>query len=230
MPGIGVDTGYYSPEAVSAGQVDAVRAEAGLAPPDRALLMVAEFSPRKNHEQALRAFALLGRPRARLLLAGYGPLMDPMRALARELGIAERVRFLGVRHDIRVLIKACVATVLCSRQEGLPRSVMESLSMGVPAIGTRIRGIRELLEPGAGHLVPLGDAGALAEAMERVLARPEEAARMGRKGREQMRATYDLQHILASHADLYADVLGAGTAQTPEPMPREVSTHAVHRA
>src|SRR5206468_12970628 len=100
---------------------------------------------------ALAAFARLqDLPQVHLALAGAGPLLDRMQRVAQSLGIAGRVHFLGHRRDVPELILASVATLLPSAREGLPRSCMESLCLGVPVIGTRIRGLHDLIAHGAG--------------------------------------------------------------------------------
>lgn len=206
MPGIGVDIDYYSPDAVSDAQVIRVRQELGLAAETRLFLSVAEFIARKRHSDILKAFARLGRPEVHLALAGDGRLFEQMQQLASELGIQNQVHFLGHRQDIPALMRACVATLLPSGQEGLPRSIMESFCLETPVIGTDIRGIRDLLEGGNGLLVKVGDVEDLAGAMAWVLDHPEEAKSMGKRGRERMK-DYGLRHILKHYEDLYAEAL-----------------------
>ncbi|PIG91484.1 glycosyltransferase family 4 protein [Gloeocapsopsis sp. IPPAS B-1203] len=203
MPGIGVDTAYYSPHAVTADEVMQVRQEMSLSPETPLFLSIAEFIPRKRHRDLLQAFASL-EPQAHLALAGTGSLQAQMQSLASELGIGDRTHFLGLRRDIPALIRASVATLLVSAQEGLPRSVMESLSLEVPVIGTDIRGIQDLLD--SHLLVPLGDVSGIAQAMNWVLDQPEAAQNLGKKGRDRM-ANYDLQHVIAKHEQLYAEAL-----------------------
>ncbi|MES1023213.1 glycosyltransferase [Gloeocapsa sp. BRSZ] len=203
MPGIGVDTKYYSPQAVAHTDVIQLREELGLTPENPLFLSIAEFIPRKRHCDLFQAFALL-KPHAHLALAGTGVLQSQMQSLATELGIAERVHFLGLRRDIPVLIRASVATVLVSAQEGLPRSVMESLSLEVPVIGTEIRGIQDLLA--SELLVPLGDITEIARVMNWVLEHPQAAQNLGKKGRDRMN-NYDLRQIIAMHEKLYAEAL-----------------------
>ena len=130
-----------------------------------------------------------------------------MKALSQALGIRARVHFLGYRNDIPALMCACTATVLPSEQEGLPRSVMESLSLEVPVIGSNIRGTRGLLRDGCGRLFGLGDTTALTEAMAWFADHGAEAAAMGRRGREQMLAVYAQRHIVALHCSLYKEAL-----------------------
>lgn len=206
MPGIGVDLDRYAPAAVSESDVSRVQRELALGPAGRLFLMIAEFIPRKRHRDVLAAFARLARPDARLAFAGTGPLVDDMKRRAAELGIADRVHFLGVRRDIPALVRASVAVLLPSEQEGLPRSAMESMSLGVPVVGSRIRGTADLLEGGGGVLVPVGDLAALTDALARILDHPEEAREMGRRGRERV-ASYDLGTIIALHDALYEEAL-----------------------
>jgi glycosyltransferase involved in cell wall biosynthesis len=207
MPGIGVDTAKYAAAQVDPAQLEATRKELGLGPESVLFLMIAEFNPGKRHRDALRAFAQCGCPNAVLAFAGDGVLKSEMQRLATELGIADRVRFLGFRRDIPTLIRLSRAVMLPSEREGLPRSLMESLSLGVPAIGCTIRGVADLLGDGRGLLVPVGDPPALAGAIRRLAEHPDEAAVMGERGRQAMK-TYDLREILRMHEELYDEVLG----------------------
>jgi glycosyltransferase involved in cell wall biosynthesis len=206
MPGIGVDLQQYNANAVSDADVLRVRQEMGLAADTLLFLSIAEFIPRKRHRDILKAFARVARPNTCLAFAGEGPLQEQMEQLASELGVQDKVRFLGFRRDIPTLTRAAIATVLVSEQEGLPRSIMESLCMGVPVIGTAIRGTKDLLETGSGLLVQVGDTEALSGAFSWVMNHPEAAQAMGNKGREQMHE-YDLKRIIELHETLYADAL-----------------------
>jgi glycosyltransferase involved in cell wall biosynthesis len=206
MPGIGVDTGHYSATAVSVTAQTRVRQELGLLATDRLFLMVAELIPRKRPADALHALARLTRSDAHLALAGPGPLLEELKQLAARLGIAQRVHFLGYRKDIPALIQSSVATLLTSEQEGLPRSVMESMCQAVPVIGSRIRGMTDLLANGRGLLVPVGNVQGFADAMAWVLDHPGEARMLGERGRAGM-AAYDLGNIVRLHEKLYDEAL-----------------------
>ncbi|AFZ26287.1 glycosyltransferase [Cylindrospermum stagnale PCC 7417] len=204
MPGIGVDLDFYHPDAISKAEVERVRQELGLALGTPLLLSVAELIPRKRPQDILKAFAHLARSEVCLAFAGDGPLMQEMQQLASQLGVQHQVRFLGNRQDIPTLMRVAVATVLASQQEGLPRSIMESMSLETPVIGTEIRGTRDLLADGCGLLLKVGDVEALAGAMDWILYHPQEAKMMGKRGREQM-VDYDLRHIIKLHEALYAE-------------------------
>jgi glycosyltransferase involved in cell wall biosynthesis len=207
MPGIGVELDCYNPCRVAEAELAWVRQELGIDRENPLLLSIAEFIPRKHHEDVIKAFAKLNRPEVHLAFAGCGQLFERMRLLASNLGVKNQVHFVGRRNDIPTLIRASVATILASEQEGLPRSVMESLSLEVPTIGTKIRGIQELLEGGCGLLVEVGDIEGLAQAMAWVLEHPEDVRAMGKRGRERM-AAYDLRHIVKLHEALYAEAIG----------------------
>jgi glycosyltransferase involved in cell wall biosynthesis len=208
MPGIGVDLKYYNRQAVPESAISQVRQELGLGERDRLLLSVAEFTARKHHVDAIAAFAKLARLDVHLAFAGSGPLMDKMKQLAAQLGVAERVHFLGNRKDIPVLMSAASANMLVSAQEGLPRCILESLALATPTIGTKIRGTQDLLEGGCGRLVDVGDVDGLVAAMTWVLDRPEEAAKMTKLGTKRI-SHYDLDSIVQMHEQLYAEALNS---------------------
>lgn len=205
MPGIGVDWEALAPERISAEQVGAVRAELQLTDPSlRLFLMIAEFNSGKRHRDVLEAFAQLPTRHCHLALAGTGPMVAAMRARAKRLGIDRRVHFLGFRTDIPVLIRAACATLLPSEREGLPRSVMESLCLATPVVASNIRGTADLLTADCGLLVRVGDVPGYSAAMDWVLKHDQEAASMGRRGRDRMIA-FDLKGVLDLHCQLYGD-------------------------
>jgi glycosyltransferase involved in cell wall biosynthesis len=206
MPGIGVDLDYYHPQTISESVVANIRVELGIDARTPLLLSVAEFTPRKRHQDTIAAIAKLNRLEVHLAIAGDGPLMGEMKQLAIDLGVAARIHFLGQRNDIPALMKAANANILVSLQEGLPRSIMESLALELPTIGTKIRGTQDLLAGGCGLLVDVGDVAGLAEAIGWILDRPDEAKNMAKRGRAHL-STYDLNYIIKLHEELYAEVL-----------------------
>lgn len=207
MPGIGVDSQYYHPNATTAVDIERVRQELGLTPETSLFLSIAELNPGKRHRDILHALAKLDRSDVCIAFAGDGPLLEDLKLLASQLRVIDRVRFLGFRSDIITLIRASNATILASEREGLPRSIMESLCLEVPVIGTKIRGVKDLLADRCGLLVEVGDTEGLAKAMAWILDNPQEARAMGIKGRKRM-ASYDIERIIELHEALYARSLG----------------------
>jgi glycosyltransferase involved in cell wall biosynthesis len=210
MPGIGLDMGRYRANQVTPADIATVRNGLGLSPTDALFLMIAEFTANKRHADAILALQRLRRADVHLAVAGReGPTLPATRRLIAEHGLDRQVHILGFRHDIPALIRASVATVLVSGREGLPRSVMESLSLATPVIGTDIRGVSDLLSDSGGILVKVGDVNAIAQAMAWMLNHPQQAQTYGNRGSATL-ASYDLRHIIAMHDDLYANTLHQG--------------------
>ena len=200
--GIGVDTNYYASHQVSESDVLQVRQELNLSLSDSLLLSIAEFTPRKRHRDLLNALAKLNAPHVHLALAGEGPLREEMEQLAVRLGLAQQVHFLGFRTDIPILIKTADAVLLVSQQEGLPRSLMEAMCLETPVIGSKIRGIQDLLEDGCGLLVEVGNIDAIAQAMAQVVDDSESSTVMAQKAQTKM-ADYDVKQIIQQYTDIY---------------------------
>ena len=174
MGGVGIDLSDF-PRRTSLSRTDAktrVATELGVSPTEFLALMIARIDENKRQTDAIRAVAkLTGDFKPHLVLVGDGQNEDVQNCqrLAEQLGVTERVHFLGYRTDVAELLTATDAFLLISDREGLPRSIMESLSVGTTVIGTRIRGTSDLLANGAGLIVsprsPSDIAGALQEAV-----------------------------------------------------------------
>jgi glycosyltransferase involved in cell wall biosynthesis len=206
-PGVGIDLDYYSPLRVSAEEISAFRTQLQIPPFHKIVTMVSEFIPRKRHRDVIMAFALLKRTDIHLVLVGEGQLETETKQLVQKLGLANTIHFLGYRRDIPTLIHAANCTILASMHEGLPRSVMESLCLETPVIGSDVRGTRDLLAGGGGVTYPVGDVAKLAETIKGLLDNPEKARKMGKAGRASM-MSYGLESILSLHEQLYRQVLG----------------------
>ena len=200
--GIGVDTDYYASGKVAPEDSDRVKQELQLLDSDTLLLSIAEFIPRKRHQDLLNALAKTANPNIHLALAGDGKIRSAMEALAKQLRIEQQVHFLGYRRDIPTLIQAADAVLLVSQQEGLPRSIMEAMCLHTPVIGSNIRGTQDLLEDGCGLLVELGDTDALAKAMIQVVENHEIMAIMAEKAQIQIK-DYDLKQIIQQYINIY---------------------------
>ncbi len=108
---------------------------------------------------------------ARLLVAGDGPERAELEQTARELGVSDRVRFLGAlpRDEVLRVFRAADAALLTSAWENLPHSVLEALAVGTPVIASAVGGVPEVVRDGEnGLLVAPGDVEGLADAIRRV--------------------------------------------------------------
>lgn len=149
----------------------------------------------------LNAIARVANPNIHLALAGEGKTRPAMEKLAQQLGIDERVHFLGYRRDIPTLIQAADAVLLVSEQEGLPRSVMEAMCLNTLVIGSNIRGTQDLLKDDCGLLVELGNTEQLAQAIIKVV---ENSDLIGIIEKAKIKVKdYNLEQILRQYVDLY---------------------------
>lgn len=147
-------------------------------------------------------------PEAVFLIVGDGELRDELEAFADAEGLRDRVRFLGWRRDLPVIYGATDVFVLTSRNEGTPVALIEAMAAGVPGVSTDVGGVRDVIsDDGLGTRVPPGDAGALADAVSALLARPDVRRQMGDRGRESVLKRYSLDRLAGDIATLYRDLL-----------------------
>ena len=146
-------------------------------------LTVGNLKHEKNQALLLRAFAAMPRRDARLMLLGLGPEEAVLRALATTLGIADRVIFAGFHRDPAPFYATADLFVLSSNHEGFGNVIVEALSFGLRVVSTDCpAGPAEILQGGRyGRLVPVGDAPALARAMDEVLDAPVDRAALIRR-------------------------------------------------
>jgi glycosyltransferase involved in cell wall biosynthesis len=171
------------PAAVPPSPEDLRRADALWGPGGPRILNVGTLKAQKNQPLLLRAFAALARPDARLMLLGQGDREASLRALAAELGIAERVIFAGFHIDPGPFYANADLFVLSSDYEGFGNVVVEALSHGLPVVSTDCpAGPAEILAGGAfGRLTPVGDAAALTAAIDEALDAPVDRAALIRR-------------------------------------------------
>jgi len=130
---------------------------------------------------------------------------------ARDLGVADRVLFLGDRRDIPAVLSSVDVTVLPSFSESLSNSIIESMALGVPVVALRVGGNPELVseKPGEerGVLVPSGSDEALAQGLAQLLG--DEALRlsMGVNARKFALATFTIDSMRRRHEELYTELL-----------------------
>ena len=183
--------------------------EAGRAAGER-MLFVGRLAGIKGVPVLLRALARVAerRPAARLALVGDGPERGAIEREARRLGIADRVEFLGYLDQEAVAAELARSDlfVLPSFAEGVPVVLMEAMASGLPVVATRVAGVGELVEDGvSGRLVAPGDEGALAQAIEAMLADRDGRAAMAQAGRRMVEAAFDVRGEAQRLAALFAD-------------------------
>jgi glycosyltransferase involved in cell wall biosynthesis len=186
-----------------------VRAELGVSDDTALLVSVGNLYPVKGHAVLLRALVQLAEhtdlPRWRVALAGRGQEAEPLKAFAREHGLAERVTFLGHRDDVPDILAAGDLYVMPSLSEGLPLSLLEALFAEKPVVASAVGGIPEVVTDGeSGRLVPPNDPPALAGALAELLRDPRRARSLAGAGLRRAREAFTLEHMTTEYERLYA--------------------------
>lgn len=161
------------------------------------VLFVGRLDPVKGAPLLIEAFARTAdqHPDASLTVVGDGPARAAAEAQARDLGVADRVTFLGFRSQTEVaeLLEEADMLVLPSFAEGVPVVLMEAMASRIPVIASLVAGIPELVTEGeSGFLIPPGDVATLSARMAALMAAPARAAEMGAAGRRKVEADFDL--------------------------------------
>lgn len=202
--GVGIDTDAYHP--IHSLQRQVLRTEYQYAAEDFLLFYAAEFNKNKNQQLLIRALASMKHrmPSAKLLLAGDGVLLESCRQLAGELGVTERVDFLGYRNDIESLMKISDIAVASSYREGLPVNIMEAMACGLPIVASDNRGHRELVDDrGNGYIVPADQHELFGLRMHALYQSKELYARMSKHSERKMES-YNLQQVRMELQNIYS--------------------------
>jgi glycosyltransferase involved in cell wall biosynthesis len=165
--------------------------------------ILARLEPRKAIDRALRALAAV--PGPRLDIVGDGPLRDELEGLSAALGVADRVRFWGYRHDPDTVIAACDAVLCSSRTEGLPVALLEAMALGRPVIATPVGGVPEIVTAGdSGWLADAAtDAGLTAALRDACAAGRAEMARRGLRARAAVERELTDLHMARGYERIY---------------------------
>lgn len=207
-----VDTGRLVPEAYDAAERARIRAELGV-PADCTLIgAVGNVNRYKGHAYFIEAAAkIIERlPDARFVVvgrrldtdAGLGARLEQLTA---RLGLAQSVVFAGFRDDIPRVLAALDVFVLPSILESCPVALLEAMAMKVPVVATDVGAVREIVDSGrTGLVVPPGDAGAIADAVLAVLAKPRDEVRnMVDQARKTVESRFAVDTIARQQKHIY---------------------------
>lgn len=186
-----------------------VRAELGLEPGVPLVGTVAILRPQKALEVLLDAFAIVAaqRPDPHLVLAGAGESEAALRAQARDLGLEERIHFLGLRQDVNAVWRSIDVGAISSDFEGTPIAALEAMVNGTPLVATAVGGVPDLVQDGvSGLLVPPRDPQALAAGLLRLLDDPDERAAFAAAGERRV-GDFSLDTLVERTEALYERLL-----------------------
>jgi len=144
-------------------------------------------------------------PDVDLLLVGDGPLRSDLEGLTSDLGLRDRVCFMGVRSDVAAILRASDVFALTSVSEAASITLLEAMASERPVVVTAVGGNPEIVRDGTdGLLVPRGDAAGVAAALLTILGDATLANAMGRAAAERVRANFQLEGTIGRYYALYA--------------------------
>lgn len=172
--------------------------------------IVANFSPVKDHALFVEIAAELARRRSdvHFLMVGTGPLVEKTLDALRKKGISDQVTRTAALEEVRDLYALMAVSVLCSKVEGFPNAVIESMAAGKPVVASAVGGIPEIVRDGdTGRLISSRSASDFADAIEWVLDHRDESAAMALRGQESVARDFTLEAMVESYRALYAELL-----------------------
>lgn len=189
---------------------DNARQEIGVGPDNLVVIQVARLDYLKDHLTALRTLERVAalRPEVRLVLVGEGPERVKIEAEIRKRRLGEHVRLLGLRSDVKRLIGAADVFLLTSISEGIPLTVIEAMSAGLPVVSTHVGGVAEIVVDGqTGLLAPAGNDEILAEHLSSLASEPVRRRQMGHLGCERSRTLFYERRMHAEYLRVYEKMI-----------------------
>jgi glycosyltransferase involved in cell wall biosynthesis len=196
------------------GRADASSLRRQLGIPDDALVVgtVANFRKEKEYPFLIDAFSQLAaaRPELRLLCVGGGPLLDDMRRLAAERGIADRTVFTGYVENVPDHLGAMDVFVLTGSNEGFPNALVQAMSMELPVVAPAVGGCVEIVEHGTdGFLFDPGDRDGFVETLTRIVEDRQLASVLALEGKHKAQASFGLTKMIDRYFDYFRMVARA---------------------
>lgn len=176
------------------------------------LIHISNFRPLKRLGDVVRIFQrVAARLDARLVLVGDGPEYGSTQALVQELGLADRVRFVGVIDEVAPLLAASDLLLLPSETESFGLVALEAMASGVPVVASLVGGLPEVIEHGvSGFLAPVGDVAAMADHALAILADCATRVRFGAAARERAVRHFDWRSVVPRYEEIYERVAAGG--------------------
>lgn len=204
IPGVGVDIRRIKETAVDRA---AYKKSIGIPEDCIMLLSVGEMIERKNHEVIIRALSSLQNENIYYVICGKGPLKEYLSNLAKQLGIADHVVFLGFRKDIPELCNASDISAFPSKIEGLGLAGIEAMAAGVPLISSNVHGILDYVIDGeTGYACDPEDVDGFAKAIDKLANHPHLRLEMKEKCLKAVEP-FELNNALRTMWDIYDEVL-----------------------
>lgn len=182
------------------------------------MVYVGRLEPVKNHALLLNAFhaALSYMPDLRLWMVGNGTERTALEGLTTKLGINRQVAFWGQQMEVAPFFSAADAFIMSSKSEGLPMSLLQAFSLGLPAIVTNVGGMAEVVRLArAGFTVSVTDPTEMVSAILRLASNMAERERFSMNAEAAFRSRFTLQTMVDSYMAIYRNTLRAGRVAKP---------------
>lgn len=208
--GVGIDENQYTSELIDQNKRDELKVELSIKKKDKVITHIGEFNNNKRQIDVLNAVNELNKYSndLKVLLIGRGPNLNFIKSKVKEFNLDDKVKVLGYRRDIKELLAITDIGLLVSLREGLPRSVMEMMSMKIPVIVTNIRGNRDLInDKREGFHIPVKSPDKLSEQLLTLIQDDKLREEMGIKGRKKIVNHFSLENILGEMKKIYSNYL-----------------------
>ena len=174
--------------------------------PENAFMIVSagELNKNKNTEVIVKALQRIDG--AHYVACGVGPERENLENLAEKLGVSERFHLLGYRTDMPEIMACADVFVIMSFREGMPRALLEAMDLGLPCIGSDIRGVRDLIDTKGGFLCAPKDYVAFSDALLQLINSPELRKSMGEHNRTLVK-NYSVGIVRAELTEIFKDIL-----------------------
>ncbi|MCT7968517.1 glycosyltransferase family 4 protein [Laspinema sp. D1] len=170
------------------------------------IVMVARFEPQKDHRTILMALQTL--KEVELDLLGDGPEMETYTTMARELGIADRIKFLGFCSNVTERLTQYQIFALITNWEGFPISTLEAMRAGLPTVVSDVNGCSEaIIEGETGYCIPQGDVDTLRTRLRTLITDSELRIKMGQLARQRYEKEYTFEKMYQHTIETYQDAL-----------------------
>jgi glycosyltransferase involved in cell wall biosynthesis len=184
-----------------------LRAAWGVPEAARLWLTVGRLEDQKGVDILLPAWAALPAPRPYLGIVGEGSRRAALEAQARQLGLAESVRFVGAVPEARAVYCAADGFVLASRFEGMPLALLEAMAAGLPVVASAVEGVAEAADAETARLVPPFDPAALTAAVAALEREPSLARALGERAAAHIAERFGEAHMVDAYEAIYRHAL-----------------------
>ncbi|MDI6715940.1 MAG: glycosyltransferase family 4 protein [Actinomycetota bacterium] len=184
--------------------------ELGLTKGNNLIGVIARLTPGKGLDVFLKAASILleTKPGMHFVIVGEGPDLDNLKNMARSLGIADNVHFLGFRRDVAHILKSLDVVVIPNIEPDLPMVLLEAMACIRPVVVTDVAGVREVATEESVEFVPAGDAEAIAEAVINLLSDRDKAEAKAQAGQKLIVGMYNVNRMMKLTESLYLKIAG----------------------